>query len=71
MPENNGWSRYELLVMDKLDHLENGQADLIARLTKVEGTLGRLDERVRNRAAVVAAGVSAIGVVLAAAMRFL
>ena len=70
-PETDGWSRYELLVMDKLEHLEAGQDEAAKRLRKVEGSLERLDERVRNRAAVVAAIVSALGLLGAAALKAL
>ena len=71
MVEGNGWNRHELLVMDKLEHLEAGQDDIAKRVRKIESSLERLDERVRNRAAVVAAIVSAVGLLGAAALRLL
>ena len=36
MENNNGWDKYQLLVLDKLDSLERGQDDLHRKFEKLE-----------------------------------
>jgi hypothetical protein len=71
MTESDGWSRHELLVMDKLDRLTLGQDELRRDVSGIKSDLAGLKERVNRRATLVAAIVALLTVVAAAIARAL
>jgi hypothetical protein len=67
----NGWSRHELLVMDKLDRLTLGQDKLREDVSAIKADLAGIKVRVGQKAALVAAIVTLLTVCAAAIVRAL
>lgn len=40
--ENNGWNEYRLLVIDRLDKVEQSQREILLALGKINGTIAQL-----------------------------